>query len=998
MKLPLSFLGFGAFLSVSGAGFTEDFTSPNPADYAGKELPAFVQSGGVNGSPCAVMSYNGQALLRVLPESVTARRCEFSVKAKLETSASFCRISFGADKLNWNTHQGFYDLRRTDDNWHTVKFVLTPNPVKGGEYTVYLDGKQVKQEKMQNGSTPVERIRIGYLSPKSDGKIYLDDVEFQYGDRLPLPPEEAVRIEFPSAAARRFTTDTVELKLNFSGETGSLQNYRAKVYPNNGNFHNQAEKEAIAEAPVTLADDGKTGVLTLEKLPYGFLTVRIFADAPDGKSHVVKEEFLSRMHPAPRPAAAHPIRWGIDSHADRVAAWEQELDALVSAGANWTRLEMNLDTVTNPREKTISFTHHDRVVKAMKERGINCFFLINVKPQWSGITPQSDRACFPDLENWELACRMIMERYRGDIKFYEICNEPQHYNWNHFEPGVINEEHYADMLQVARKVAAEISPDIKVMGPCLTPNMNEWLNGMARRNGFDGIEYLSYHDNSFPDYTGQFYLRRVKELTGRTLKPFVTESTNDLRRVVASFAGETPSAAFAYTMYDKGTGSTNYEDYNGMVKRDGLPKNRHIAYQFCATLLNHATYIGRIFSTEGVGGYLFKENGVYTAVVWADDSDKLPKLAFTPGVERFDMLGNPFEGDRLETVPPGTSITGPAPRFMAYLRNLPAESDEILAASVNCDSDYKLFETGSGQKLGLSFTNESGKPRTFKLSMKNGGGVTFGDPVTVTVAPGETVRRGIGLAAGPDAPAGEIRLDGVIETEGKTLPRRFGPVRVIAPERIREKMLWNNGRENPILLPGQAEDIHVEHSTGVQRDKQDQAAATRGASVELVKAAGIDHDVTRINYVFRRPAKGWLPSIWLASRYKFEKPLDCPGIPLKVTMRILMEDNLKNYPIVMMYTFEDPSGKEIRIEGSNLFFSDWRDNECFLPSFFTHGRLHSVSRGNKLRVIDAYPLKLTGFILNLVPLSSSVHAPKDLPAVKGYFLLDNLRLEYYQTE
>lgn len=1012
MKLSLLFLGLGISVSLSGANSTPDATRSSGSTPTAvtenfdrpdlnlwgtnREKPEFERKNGVADSPCASMSYNGQALLCGLPRPVTGRTLEFSFKIKLDVTKSFCRAAFGTETLNWNTFQGFYDLRSADQEWHTVKFVIIPNPVKGGEYTVFYDGKQVKKEKMQNGTEPVERIRIGYLSGKADGKIYLDDVEIKYGAPVALPPEEAVGIRFPDASMRKTTKDSIELPLHFSGDADRLENYRAKVYPNNRNFHEQAETDAVAEGKISLAPDRKTGLLKLENLPYGFLTVRVFGDTADGKSHVVKEEFISRVHPNPRMPATHPIRWAFDSHSDRSAASERELDALVSAGVNWTRLEMNLATVTGKDSKTINFTNHDRVVKAMKERGINCFFLINVKPQWSGITPQSDAACLPDLKNWELACRMIMEHYRNDIKFYEIWNEPQHYNWNHFEPGVINEEHYGKMLRIARKAASEISPDIKVMGPCLTSNMNEWINGIARSRGFDDIEYLSYHDNSFPDYTGQFYLRRAKEVSGHTLKPFVSEGSNDLRRLVASFAGETPSAAFGYTILDKGNSSTNYEDYNGMVKRDGLPKNRHIAYQFCATMLNHAVYVGRIFSTDGISGYLFRENGTYTAVVWADASDRLPKTAFAPGVERLDMLGNPFKGDRLDTVPAGTSVGGPAPQFMAYLRNLPPDSDEILAACVNCDSDYKLFEAGPGRKFGIRFTNESDRERTFTLTMKKAPGITFGGPVTVAVPPGKTVERGIELTAGAQTPAGEIRLDGVVEVDGKTLPRRFGPVRVIAPERIREKTVWNGGKDNPVYLPAEMEDIHAEHSTGIQRDRQNQAAATRGSSVETVRVKGIDHEVTRLDYTFERPGKGWLPSIWLACRYRFKNPIACPGIPLRLTMRIFMEDNVKNYPIVMMYTFEDPTGKEIRIEGSNLFFSGWRDNECYLPSFFTHGRLHGVSHGNKLRTIDAYPLKLTGFILNLVPLSSSVHAPKDLPAVKGYFLLDDLRLTYYE--
>ena len=73
-------------------------------------------------------------------------------------------------------------------------------------------------------------------------------------------------------------------------------------------------------------------------------------------------------------------------------------------------------------------------------------------------------------------------------------------------------------------------------------------------------------------------------------------------------------------MRDKGVNPVNYEHNNGMIKYDGLPKGRFIQYQFLSTMLGNAEYIGKIFSDRGLNGYLFREDGIWTAAVWAGES------------------------------------------------------------------------------------------------------------------------------------------------------------------------------------------------------------------------------------------------------------------------------------------------------------------------------------------------------------------------------------------
>ncbi|MBQ8755264.1 MAG: hypothetical protein IJZ19_09560 [Lentisphaeria bacterium] len=970
--------------------FTEKFDTAErflPADF-----PVMAKEGGVDNSPCAVFNYNGQHLaLKVAP--VTDRPFTLTAKIKLDVGKSYFRVAFGSDKMNWRTHYGSYELYGKDTEWHTVKFVVTPNPVKEGTYQVWLDGKLVRTAKWKAADGPVTQIQFRYLSQKADGKVYLDDVGFLYGAKINFPPQESMLFKFPPADKRKTTADHAVLPFTVSGNVKALKNYKAELLPLRKNFFREAEKTPVGRAELTFSGNN-AGSVKLSEVPYGLHALTISAEDAKGKRHIIKQEYFARWYKTPPKAAPSPMRWCVDSHIER-SFWKQELQALADVGANWTRLEMNMANTTVPNKPGwINFAHHDKVIAEAEKMGINIFFLINCRPQWGGNTPLSNLACLPDLKSLEQVCRTIMTRYKGRIFWYEIYNEPQHYNWNHFEPGITNEEHFGKMLQVAVKVAAEVDPRIKVMGPCLTVNMNAWIAGIARTGGFDTLQYLSYHVNDFPAYIGQFYLRYVKELTGKELKPFVSESSNDLRRLIASFAGEVPSASFGYTILDKGLSENNYEHYNGWMRQDGIPKNIFIRYQFLATVFNRAEYRGRIFSAEGLNGYLFKENGQLSAVVWAGEKDKLPKLAFAKGVQRFDRLGNPFKGDKLSrTILKFNTV--PDEQLMCVIRNIPADAPEVLASSVNWKGDYKLFDKRS-EKVKVTFANPGKTARDYKLEFLAGNGLSFSNPISVKVPAGKTVEKEITVMTSPTAPAKEIYINAKVTIDGKTIDRRFGPVRVFNPDRVKTIKVWQDKKANPLTLPHDAGDIHSGHSTGVARDIQDHNKATAGSGFEVVTVPGVKNPVGRLNYVFNKPGKGWLPSIWLARRYTFKKPIPIPGIPIKLDLKVFMEDNIKNYPTVPVFTFRDPTGKELRIEGGNYFYTGWRNTDCYLPSLYTHGRLHSVGGGNKIAAVDAYPLELTGVIINLVPLSSSVHAPKNLPAVKGYLLYDDLRITYYE--
>jgi hypothetical protein len=192
-------------------------------------------------------------------------------------------------------------------------------------------------------------------------------------------------------------------------------------------------------------------------------------------------------------------------------------------------------------------------------------------------------------------------------------------------------------------------------------------------------------------------------------------------------------------------------------------------------------------------------------------------------------------------------------------------------------------------------------------------------------------------------------------------------------------------------MPAGGGDVHTARSTGIEREALDQDALSRGSSVALAKnPAAPWKNVPKFSFHWTRPANGWS---WMSRRYALEKPVAIPGVPLRFSMDVFMEDNVKNYPVTILLTFRDADGKEIRVEGAEVYWRGWRKWECFLPGFLNHGRIHSVAGGDERRAMEKAPFQFTGFIINLPPPKAIVHFPADAPDAGGFILVDNLRVE-----
>lgn len=978
--------------------------------WSNKSGPELAIKEGVNGTQAAKLGYNGQQLLSDMQLQLKPSQnivIEADIRLMNQSDKSLLRFSFGDSNINWKTFQGRIDMRvgklpyvhgksKPDhaikllekNHWYHVKIQALANGINGGKYSVWIDGllvaENVPYTKSQKNATT--HLRIGYLSRKSDGSVFIDNLKAIPGKTLSMNLQDMVNVQLPKEPELgwRFDQDPVVLPLEYKGEKSLLSKVRVAVFANHQNHPDQAEKTATATLLLTPTDQAQQ-TATFEHLSFGMYTLRIDGQDAKGKWIKLDEQLIARMHPTPPTPPAYPPTWAICTHADRFdRKVDIDMPALKLAGSNWSRMEFIWGDMY--KDGKYDFSHHDYMYKVGHENDVQFFGLLNTTAKGTQLIPGSGWGCAPNLDAWEKHCRITMMHFKNRIKYWEIWNEPDGYSFWWFIPGVERPEIHAKMIQVAAKVAKSISPDIKVMGPSVTRGGNSYLQSVADHGGLDDIDIISHHVREYPHLRTQFYERLMaQKMPGKKFTYWISEGANDFRTIISSFAGLAPQAGFAYTIRDKGYNRKNFEHNNGMLKRNGLPKDRFIQYQFLSETFSHATYIGQAMLADGVDAFVFKFKDTYRIALWPSDDHGKPITMPTllSDCKIYDALGNPRNQ---------SSIT---PKQMVIIKDISANHPVMVDASINCLQNARLLQAQGKLTLDFTMHNPTQSTKQFVLTLDPHAHLTLGNNVLrFNVKANQTITKQLHVKLGKQLPVTPLYLTGRLTTGNQILPQRFGPFLIEDQSRQSTLTIDDGQSEFKWHLPKMGGDLHTTSSTGVARKKLDQESLSAGSSIRpAIDPTAPANKVIQLNFNWKKPGKVWK---WLSRSYLLKQPFAIPGVPTKLSMNIYMPDHKTEYPKTILLLFKDPTGKLIRVEGGEVYWSGWRRWDCYLPSMITHGFIHSVKGGNGIKAIDAYPLTFEGLVLNLPPSGSIIHFSNDQQVVKGHLLIDDIQIQTLQ--
>lgn len=182
---------------------------------------------------------------------------------------------------------------------------------------------------------------------------------------------------------------------------------------------------------------------------------------------------------------------------------QRELAVLRSAGIGMIRQQFLWEEIEesgkgnhiNYRDGSSSWARYDRIVEAANEAGIEILARLERPPRWAVTEwdrelPGSQHP--PDhLKDFGDFVAAVVDRYRGDIRYFQIWNEPNLWGeWGESNPDAAE---YAEMLKVAHTRAKEANPNAVIVLAGLAPTIERGPRNLSDTLFLERLYILGAH-------------------------------------------------------------------------------------------------------------------------------------------------------------------------------------------------------------------------------------------------------------------------------------------------------------------------------------------------------------------------------------------------------------------------------------------------------------------------------------------------------------------------
>jgi len=346
-------------------------------------------------------------------------------------------------------------------------------------------------------------------------------------------------------------------------------------------------------------------------------------------------------------------------HAEGLKEMDRAAQMAQDAGVKWSREEFGWAGIER-QEGKFDWTFYDNVVATAKRHGISVYGLVSYWSNWTKpYTPEG-------IEDYSRFAAAAAERYKDDIRHWEVWNEPNIFFWQG------PRDMYADLLKQAYAAIKKANPKALVLG-CSTAGIDYGFIKRTMELGapFDVLTIHPYRA-TLADAAFIADLRKAADLAkrpdGTVREAWITEMgwgthaalsgpaqdfqvTTQRRQatllarayVDAIASGVSPNISW-YDFRNDGDDPFNFEHNMGIVTRDFTPKP---AYRALATLTQ--TLAGKKFGRAldlgaGVVAYRFDDarGGGETLVLWTTDKDRPVAVTLKAGqpATAVDLMGN----------------------------------------------------------------------------------------------------------------------------------------------------------------------------------------------------------------------------------------------------------------------------------------------------------------------------------------------------------------------
>jgi GH35 family endo-1,4-beta-xylanase len=356
---------------------------------------------------------------------------------------------------------------------------------------------------------------------------------------------------------------------------------------------------------------------------------------PEQAYHVapLEEKGAADLAPeSPFGMGVYLYRYG--GHPEGLAEMDRAAQLAQDAGVKWSREEFGWGRA-EPQPGRFDWTFYDNVVAAAKRHGISIYGLLSYWPGWAkAYTPEG-------IEGYSRFAAAAAERYRNDIRHWEVWNEPNIFFWQG------PKDMYADLLKQAYAAIKKANPEALVLG-CSTAGIDsKFIRRTMELGGpFDILTihpYRSHLDDAGFIKDLQNVADLAKRPDGRLRPAWITEmgwatyaahngQPQDFQATTqrdqacllarayidAIASGAAPNISW-YDFRNDGTDPFNFEHNMGVVTRDFRPKPAYRAFAITARLLKGMRVEKRMDLGKDIIAYQFADAaGTRTlSVMWS---------------------------------------------------------------------------------------------------------------------------------------------------------------------------------------------------------------------------------------------------------------------------------------------------------------------------------------------------------------------------------------------
>lgn len=330
---------------------------------------------------------------------------------------------------------------------------------------------------------------------------------------------------------------------------------------------------------------------------------------------------------------------------------EPALWAMKAMGTTMVRIDLFWNSV-EPRPGVWNFRQDDRFIRLVKKYNMEPQVLLCYNAKWSA-TPKQQKSkdsrdwkfAPPKLDRWEKYVGKAVQRYKNDVRYWEVWNEAD--LWNFWQG---NTQQYIDLLKVSYKTIHKYDPEAKVMTSgfaTLTPHPGRRHINLQREvlnKAYDSFDIHAFHQH------GEFQLfhnivegplkKMRKEMpvkrplffneTAVPAKGLDWQAQNVLKKIALTKT----TGALGHTWFKMVGKKYNW----GLLTDDLEPRPAYVAFATATDVLGSLPPLGRIPVSKDNYCYAFGNDSKTVLVYWSESNKASRGIWPLHGVKKHDKI------------------------------------------------------------------------------------------------------------------------------------------------------------------------------------------------------------------------------------------------------------------------------------------------------------------------------------------------------------------------